>query len=187
MSDITIVPILLTVIMALAAAAVVYAKWHWAVRWSAVTLMLGVGLMMWPVVNSLRGWAVDAELPEIYKLHWVVVEEPQGGHPGGIFILVQSLKPEIPGLIDHHIDRGSPRLYSIPYTRQAHKQAQELQLKIMGGGSPTMRRGKSGKPGGVPGQGEGPEGPGGGNPYAAGQNEQPMGYELPPPKFPSKD
>lgn len=189
MNDTLIIPIILTVIAGLGAAAIVYARWHWAIRWTLITFLLGSGLVLWPIVDDLRGWPAVTELPEVYKLHWVIVDEPTTTHAGGIYLLVEDMKIAQRGMLDHKIDPKSPRLYKIQYSRAGHKQAQEILQGMMSGkGSSTMQRngrpGK-GKPGGVDGpeisDGMGKDGGGGSN------EEDPLGYELPPAKPPTKD
>lgn len=191
MNDIIIVPALILLVMSIAAWAVIRAKWHWVIRCLCITIFTSTCLLIWPIVNNLRGWAIEKELPEIYMLHWVVVDEPDC-----IYLLIQDLSGEQPEKIfGTDILATSPRLYRIPYSRNAHKQSDNIQSMILDGKRIIMRRGKSSGKGGSsnsigdenegesPGEGNGIDVGGG---YGEAGGEAPLGYIMPPPKLPSK-
>ena len=94
-----------------------------------------VFFMVWGSISNLKGWAAEGtHLPDKYLIHWIVVNEPSKvtNTEGGIFLLVsdiskddeenkgEELKVYVKG------NEKEPRLFKIPYSREMHKQAQEM-------------------------------------------------------------
>jgi hypothetical protein len=156
--------------------------------------------MMWGVVSDLIGWPTTNELPNKYRVYWIQVETPsaRNGNAGAIFVMASDLDKSAPDriIIGHKFGADSPRLYKLPYSPEAHKQAQGIVAKIKKGmvvrmqrdggkGQGTGGKGQPGERGGVPGGGN-RSGTGHGSGSFSQRSPTPLGYELPPPSFPDK-
>lgn len=182
---------------------VVGAKGLWWLKIPVITITLLFAILIWDIVGSLMGWATSSELPNKYRVHWIVVEEPGFKHnrKGAIYVLAKDLTPKEDKriILGHQINFHSPRLYQIPYSRQAHEQVQGIKGKLRKGMSVIMGRGKGkGRGAGGKGSGEGKDGkgifPGFGKGKGkgdgfgsfSGESPTPLGYELPTPLYPDK-
>jgi hypothetical protein len=181
---------------------VVGAKGLWWLKVPVITVTLLFSILIWGIVGNLMGWATSDELPSKYRVHWIVVEEPGFKHnrSGAIYVLGKDLAPKEDRriILGRQINFHSPRLYQIPYSRQAHEQAQKIKGKLRKGMTVTMGRGQGKGEGGAggkggegkggkskfPGQGKGSKGDGSGS--FSGKSPTPLGYELPPASYPDK-
>jgi len=199
MIEIIVIP--LTILAALATLLwfVIGAKGKWWLKVPVIAITLMFSVFIWGVINNLLGWPTNQDLPNKYRLHWAVVEEPGIKHnkDGAIFLLCSNLdtKERKRIVLGHKVKTQSPRLYEIPYSKEAHKQIQGLKAKLRKGMVVTMGRGMKGGKGGKgkgkgkgrgrKGKGKSGNGEGGGS--FSGESPTPLGYELPPPKYPDKE
>ncbi len=108
---------------------------------------------------SMLGWPSRAELPEKFEVLWVKVKPPVGGKEGRILVWCRSIKPNEHAMLSmYHPKPDDSRLYSIPYSKGAHKEANKATdmlkrgQRVMGErGSGKMngksKKGKTGKKG----------------------------------------
>ena len=188
-------------------------KWWVKVPIIAVVAYLSLGL--WYSMNGLLGWPTNASPPEKFQAHWIVVQPPKSDDPnsGAIFLWATDLQPDkssafgsdVPNWVNNVLfpfhskkKKNDPRLYSLPYSKELHKQANGIIEGYLKKGKPfmgTMKQGEGkgkGKGQGE-GQGEGPDGEGrnqgqgqGYGSFSRDDQPAPMFYQLPPPKFPEK-
>lgn len=189
-------------------------KWWAKVLIIALTGYLSLGL--WYSMDGLLGWPTSATPPNKFQAHWIVAQPPKNSDPdsGKIFLWATDLQPEksskfgndVPPWVEHTLfpfhtkkQENEPRLYSIPYSKDLHQQANKIIENYLKKGKPfmgTMKGPESQDKGNGKGKGKG-KGKGGG-PKGNGENGRgqgsfsrdnappPMFYELPPPKFPEK-
>lgn len=189
-------------------------KGKWWMKMPLIGFGLYISVVIWSSMNGLLGWATPSDLPDKFRAHWMVVEEPEEGKEGGIYVWADDItnnkdeqteedlswsdkyiKPYIFPL--HDMTDNGPRVYKIPYSRELHEQASQIQQFIMKGGvyRGTMKgegipgKGKGKGKGEGQGEGEGKgEGKGKGKgPGDMSQEQVPHFYQLPPPKFPPKN
>lgn len=195
-------------------------KWWLKVPIIAVTGYLSLGL--WYSMNGLLGWPTNTSPPEKFQAHWIVVQPPKHDDPdsGEIFLWATDLQPDKSSKFDSNVPswleevlvpfhskhkENEPRLYSVPYNKELHKQSNQIIEEYLKKGRPFMGTMKEPAEGGK-GQGEKGEGEsrgqGNGRPGPQGEQSQgegrgqgsfsrddappPMFYKLPPPKFPDK-
>lgn len=187
------IPVALLVLIALVLWFVFYAKGSWIAKAIITPIALLSAVVVWFSMGDLLGWATPTELPEKYQLHWILVQEPSEDDDGGIYLLVNDITVEehsdirIGGYV---ANTKEPRTYKQPYTRQGHKQAEQLQKMLKQGRQVFISKQKGEGEGGAGGRGEGKgqgkgmdgEGIGG----EGGNQEAPFGYLMPPFRLPSK-
>tara|TARA_Y100000296_G_C5082076_1_gene210465 strand:+ start:189 stop:794 length:606 start_codon:yes stop_codon:yes gene_type:complete len=131
-------------------------------------------------LQNFEGWPSDASLPEEFRVHWIIVEEPdKRGGEGAVYIWAEEFEPEEEGkpkwwLSFQKDDTDAPRAYRLPYNRDLHEQSQEALERLMAGEGVMGRNDGDGGHGKVgEAKGEGSEGPSGehGNADAGGQGD----------------
>ena len=82
-------------------------------------------------IQSLRGWALAAEPPQPFRLHWAIVQEPDkaNGTPGKIYLLASQPTEEPP----------RPRLYALPFSYGLAESVEEARPQMEGGRTLTAR------------------------------------------------
>lgn len=82
-------------------------------------------------IQALRGWALAAEPPEPFRLHWAIVQEPDkaGGLPGKIYLLASQPEQMPP----------RPRLYALPFSYGLAESVQQALGQMEGGRTVTAR------------------------------------------------
>jgi hypothetical protein len=154
---------------------------------------------------SMLGWPSEAELPYKYELFSAKVVNPSltNASDGCIFLWVADVDPvDGYGVFElYYYDKGEPRGYKIPYSKEMHKKIQEAQ-KLLRQGRRVMgsnpngagkSKGKGGKKGNGKGDGDGKgEGDGKQGKGEGGQGEEgdpnvgPKFYIMPPVDAPEK-
>ncbi len=128
---------------------------------------------VWSSITNLKGWAAESQLPEKYKIHWIIVEEPgkMTGGGGGIFIIVSDMKKSNSKEINIYVKDNTkePRLYKIPYSREMHKESKEIIKGLKKGKRYYGTSGEKGKKG-----------------MDSRHKISPKFYNMPAPKLPSK-
>ena len=188
-----IIPITITAIIALLSWIVIGAKGHWWMKAgvAAATIFCGIGI--WEIIGYMPGWPATTGAPEnTVRVLWAEIEEPNLDKPdGGIYIVVQDIQADSKRtILGYTVDMSKPRMFEIPYSKEAHKQAQGIQNEIRKGARVygKLSLGKGGK---FKGEGQGgKEGKGGKRGNGVGGNNQhqtaPFFYRMRPPKLPEK-
>lgn len=97
--------------------------------------------------ESYKGWPSDQRRPDTVTLLWVEIYEPKGSDPGHIVIMVRSDSTSIreeSGIFDYVPLYDAPRLYEVPYDREAATFYSKAQEAIMGGNVVTLENGGGG-------------------------------------------
>ncbi len=177
------IPLVLLILIALTIWFLALTKGHYIVKVILTPLVLLSSVGVWYSMNSLLGWATSDSLPAKYQLHWVIIEEPNDNE-GAIYLLVNSISRRHKDIrVGTYIaNTKEPRLYKIPYTREGHKQAQQLKEKLQEGQSLLMSKNKGKGKGLGDGNENGDNDIGG----EGGNQEAPFGYLMPPLRLPEK-
>jgi len=156
---------------------VIGTKGYWPLKMVLITMTLCFSLLLSRTMEDVRGWPTDDELPNKFRVHWLVIKEPNKAdhnEKGGIYLWVTDLAG----------DGKQPRAYRSEYSREKHEDAQKALKMIMEGKSVMGRRGGKGD---GKGKGKG-EGQGNGNGGGSLSNSpEIIFHELPPSKLPEKD
>jgi len=173
---------------------VIGSRGMWGLKIATIASALYFCLSISFSLENFEGWPSHASLPEEFRVHWVVIEEPdKKGGEGAIYIWAKSLK-SLDGESGWWISfegssTNAPRAYKLPYTRELHERAQDA-LKRLQAGKSVM--GKHGRGRAGDGEGDGSEGPPGDG-EAAGRGGGSLTknggitfQELPPTKLPDK-
>jgi len=181
--------------------------WWWLKALVVVTTVL-FSISLWQSLESLQGWATKEKPPEKFEIKWIDVKEPnkKTGEKGYINVWMRDLNPKkedkqnkIP-ILHSKGKNNEARLYSLPYSRQMHEQAEKIKQQIAKG-KPFYGEIKDGVAKGLQGKGEGEKGKGGqqgqgkkgkgdgqkGDGGSLSNKQDPIFHELPPPVFQRKD
>ena len=161
---------------------VIGTKGYWPLKMILITMTVCFSLFLSQTMQDVRGWPTDDALPDKFRVHWIVVKEPDKAdrdNKGGIYLWVTDLSG----------DGSQPRSYRSEYSRKKHEDAQEALGMIMNGKAVGGRRGEG--EGGGDNKGDGDqkgEGQDGGDGAGSMSNSpEIIFHELPPPKPPKKD
>ena len=177
---------------------VIGSKGQWFLKASCIALTLYFSLSLSQSLHDVAGWPAAEQLPDKFEIHWGLVEEPDKatGKKGRIYLWLtpEADKEDSSWFMSfYESESGSPRVYSIPYSRDNHekvegtveaiKQGQRMQGGVGEGKGEGDGKGGDGKGGKTQGQGEG-KGDGG----SGSMSRSPELYfgPLPPPKLPEK-
>jgi len=88
--------------------------------------------------ETFKGWATTQDLPETFKIEWIVVQEPNkvDRSSGGIYVWASDIdaKPECyPFLLCPNSYFQGPRAYLLEYNVEGHEQAMEVIERIKKG------------------------------------------------------
>ena len=174
---------------------VIGSRGMWGLKAATIAAALYFCLSISFSLESFEGWPSDTSLPKEFRVHWIVIEEPdKKGGEGAVYIWAEEIeseegKPEW-WLSFEKGDTDAPRAYKLAYNRKLHERAQEA-LERLQAGKGVM--GKNGMGEAQEGQGEGSEGPMGDGGETGGQgggsltkNGGVTFQELPPTKLPDK-
>ena len=94
--------------------------WRREIKLAAIIVVTALYVTTYQGAQDLRGWALGAEPPNPFKLHWAVVEEPDKarGTAGAIYILGQRLTAR-------GMTLGEPRLYRLPFSPELAEQVDD--------------------------------------------------------------
>jgi hypothetical protein len=167
---------------------VIGGKGHWAAKAVVMLLTLYLGVAFWLSLGNVEGWPSPDPLPAKFALHWALVQEPSknGGDAGAVYLWVTSAGDEPRGaswVVSLATARpGEPRAYRLPYSRRLHEKVEGALGKIRAGRKVEGKAGglddedQQGQPGRMDDRKPGHDGP----------DQDPMFYDMPPPKPPSK-
>ena len=180
---------------------IIGSKGNWAAKVLVIACSLFFCLSVGFSLENLIGWASTQIVPEKFRVHWLIIVEPDKklNKPGAIYIWLQDSKKRKISFIEsmYNINITEPRVHKIPYTKGQHEQANQALEMIMGGKEVGgTRAGVGQKPGDGEGEGDGKEGEPGPN-NGEGQSGEGSGgsfsgfsgiifHELPPTKLPEK-
>jgi len=185
----------------------IYSKGYWWLKAPTIFACLFYSLVVWNTISSYLGWAAPIDtISPVFLVKYVTVYEPRDEDvsTGSIYILVQKMKSNkdpnknIFDYMSYKGDDRNLRFHKLPYSRELHKQMNEVRKMLKKGktviGEYNKETGKLGtkskgdKQGEGKGKGDG-KGMGEGGKKGIGQgNEGAFGdglgefmfYELPP-------
>ena len=181
---------------------IIGSKGHWGSKAIMILLSLYFCLSVGFSVRDFMGWPTEEDLPEKFRVYWLVIDEPdpKGDSGGNIYVWLQpnSTTETVHDswedyLISFYDGDSEPRAYRLPYTRELHEQAQEALGTLMGGGGVGGTSEGEGEGEGEgdgdegEGEGEGKEDQGGHGGGSLSRNGGIMFHDLPPTKLPNKD
>jgi len=111
---------------------------YWFAKGLFIVASMCFSVCLWNSLDNLSGWPCSAELPEEFEIKWIYAEEGnlKPDSPKAIFVWAIDLHPEnADDAIDFSIDKhiGTPRVYTLPYSKSLHKQSLEIQKQIAEG------------------------------------------------------
>lgn len=186
---------------------IIGAKGHWLIKamtiGAALHLCLSIGLSL----SGLGGWPSNDPLPNKFIVNWILVQEPDKvtGEAGTVYLWVTDISDKKdPTAMRQGWKRfffslskdqdGSPRVHSAPYSKDKHKEAEDILTKIRAGKTVVGERGGAGGEGdgeggeeGMGGDGEdGVEGEGSEGAGSFSRTNDITFHELPPTSLPDK-
>jgi len=183
---------------------VIGSKGLWGLKAATILLTLYLCLSVNFSLENLFGWPSNQQPPKEFRVHWVVIKEPnkKTGDKGDVYVWVTDMNPKEKDDGSFFISFANenmykPRAYRLEYSKELHEDGQKALEMIMGGqavmgtNEGLQGQGEDGD-GQGDGQGEGGEGDGdgeGGDGEGGGSLSRNGGISfqpLPPSKLPSK-
>jgi hypothetical protein len=130
----------LVLLVLLCTLALVWSRWP---AWLKGLLVVGVTVFYFyadDTAHGLAGWPNAHPLPETFVLLAAVIEEPNKGNPGALYVWVNALENGKPA--------RQPRAFKLPYAKDLHALLDEGMKKVRQGvsqvGTAEPRVGKGG-------------------------------------------
>ena len=149
---------------------VIGSKGLWRLKAATILLTLYLCLSVNFSLDNLMGWPSRQQPPKEFRVHWVVIKEPnkKTGDKGDVYVWVTDMNPKEKDDGSFFISFANenmrkPRSYRLEYSKELHEDGQKALEMIMGG------QAVMGTNEGLQGQGEGGDGQGDGQ--GAGQGE----------------
>lgn len=202
------IPLTFLVLFAVTLWFIILGKGRWWLKAAVIPVVLYFSLVVWFSLAQISGWASDSETPETFAINWIMVKEPSKRDPrdqGAIFMWASEVDENhepVEGAISPWLaaftprrSAAEPRAYRLPYSRDLHEKAVEVQKMISKGKTAVGKRGKieansdgDGKgSGGTKGSvASGGKTGGGKSAGSLSRSDDLTFYELPAPKLPEK-
>ena len=185
---------------------VIGSKGLWRLKAATILLTLYLCLSVNFSLDNLMGWPSGQQPPKEFRVHWVVIKEPnkKTGDKGDVYVWVTDMDPKEKDDGSFFISFANenmhkPRSYRLEYSKELHEDGQKALEMIMGGQAVMgTNEGLQGKGEGGDGQGDGQGEGGDGDGEGGGENGGGAGggslsrnggisfQPLPPSKLPSK-
>ncbi len=106
--------------------------WRWPVKALAIGAVLPFFVSTFLALQALSGWPADAPLPDRFRLHAALVEEPavSSGTPGAIHLWLTPATGEPEAFADAG---PPPRAFTLPYSRELHQKIDALRERMRKG------------------------------------------------------
>jgi hypothetical protein len=105
-----------------------YTSFSKKIKLCGVVFVTAFYFLSWNTYTNLLGWPSAQDLPEEFRIIWVVIEEPkkETGKEGGLYLWVRLLD-------EAKIVHGKPRAYKLEWSEENYKKAQFALLKLKEG------------------------------------------------------
>jgi hypothetical protein len=103
-------------------------RYRAAVKVTAIILVTAVYVLAWYGYRGITGWATSEPLPENFRVHWLMIEDPQksSDKPGAIYMWVRELD-------EAGFPIGAPRAHRIPWSDSAARTAEAARASLEAG------------------------------------------------------
>jgi hypothetical protein len=173
---------------------VIGARGHWLLKAFVIGVTLHLCVSVGLSLSGFAGWPCEDILPQKFIVHWIVVDEPDKNteEKGDIYIWVTSIGEGDNLLPDNwkrffvtlsHTNVHQPRSHVVPYSKQKHKESEDVLAQIRAGKTVIGERGAEGEKGSL-GHGDGSENENEGGSFS--QSDDVTFHELPPTRLPKK-
>jgi len=130
--------ILLSVIISIGLSwVIIHLKSHWYLKLGFITLSLLLSASLYVGVENFKGWPTSQNIPEEFKIEWIIVVEPSEVSTGVTYLWLSEIDhaPECyRGLLClGNIIRNQPRAYALEYSDGDAAKAKSLSVRILNG------------------------------------------------------
>ena len=112
---------------------VIGSRGRWWVKLPAIVVTCAFTFAVWHALGSFSGWPSNEKPPARAVLLSSAVDEPRA-------IYVWLLAPTEPGVLDYRPNRGEPRAFRLPYSRELHQQIDRAAALAKQGRPVELRR-----------------------------------------------
>ena len=98
------------------------------IKLTGIVVLTFFYIFSWKGYEGILGWPTSEELPELFNINWVVIEEPNKAqsNEGSLFLWVSEVD-------EFNKSFGDPRAYRLVWNDDNHKKAQDALHKIKEG------------------------------------------------------
>lgn len=127
-------------------------KGRWPLKLLLTALVSLFSFEAWRALDTYAGWPSASELPQRSLFVAALVREPNParGDPGAVYLWTIPVGTSDAGAFSYRPRSGEPRVYALPYSREAHESAQQAKKASDDGRPILIERG-----GGLSGDGDG--------------------------------
>jgi hypothetical protein len=102
----------------------IYTKGKWGIKVALIMLGGFYSLVVFDSLGTYAGWATSETLPDEFRVHWIVINEPnkKTGDKGNIYVWIGGAKASL-SVFGYKSAQAEPRSYSLPYSLEMHKKA----------------------------------------------------------------
>ena len=105
-----------------------YTSFSKKIKLCGVIFVTAFYFFSWNTYTNILGWPSQQDLPDEFRISWVVIEEPNKeiGKEGGLYLWVRLLD-------EAKIVKGKPKAYKLEWSEDSYKKAQFALLKLKEG------------------------------------------------------
>ena len=98
------------------------------VKTGSIVLVSGLYAATWFGHRALSGWASPEPVPERFRVHWIVIEDPDksGARAGALYFWVRELDAA-------GVPAGPPRAHELPWSKAGAKASQRALERLAAG------------------------------------------------------
>ena len=98
------------------------------IKLTGIVVLTFFYIFSWKGYEGILGWPTSEELPELFNINWVVIQEPNKAqsNEGSLFLWVREVD-------EFNKSFGDPRAYRLVWNDDNHKKAQDALHKIKEG------------------------------------------------------
>lgn len=116
---------------------VIGSKGNWLIKAFATFFCVYFSVVIWFSLYTYLGWPCKENLPYKYAVYWAEIDEPSPVSEGAIYLWVVELESKKTTNFFYSLKylnrKDEPRIYEIPYSRNLHKNIQDMMENIKKG------------------------------------------------------
>lgn len=121
----TIVTVFFLILMSILLWSIIGGRGHWSIKSFIIPFCTWYSIAIGVTIVSVFGWPADAQVPEKFEVHYILVQPPskQTGSDGNIYLWLIDLenKHEFSLFNLYNSIEGEPRAFRVVYSKKLHQ------------------------------------------------------------------